>query len=67
MYFCNNRRWNDIWGERQAVCDFYGYELYDFLAAGDVFAEGDHQLGNLSDADHDLDKHEIALLISDRI
>ena len=51
----------------QAVCDFYGYELYDFLAAGDVLVEGDYTVGELSDANHNLDKLQIALQILERI
>ncbi|MBO5164569.1 MAG: nucleoside phosphorylase [Ruminococcus sp.] len=51
----------------QAVCDFYGFELYDFLSAGDVLAEGNYQIENLSNANHNLDKLQIALQISERI
>ncbi|RKM60330.1 phosphorylase [Butyrivibrio sp. CB08] len=51
----------------QAVCDFYGYELYDFLAAGDVLVEGDYQVEGLADANHNLDKLQIALKILERI
>ena len=49
----------------QAVCDFYGFELYDFLSAGDVLAEGDYQVEGLSDANHNLDKLQIALQITE--
>ncbi|MBO2516838.1 MAG: phosphorylase [Clostridiales bacterium] len=51
----------------QAVCDFYGFELYDFLASGDVLAEGDYDTGGLSDANHNPDKLQIALKITERI
>ncbi len=51
----------------QAVCDFYGYELYDFLAAGDVLVEGDYTIDALSDANHNLDKLLLALQIIERI
>lgn len=51
----------------QAVCDFYGLELYDFLASGDVLAEGDYSIDGLSDANHNLDKLQIALKIIERI
>ncbi len=51
----------------QAVCDFYGFELYDFLAAGDVLIEGDYQVEGLADANHNLDKLQIALQIIERI
>ena len=49
----------------QAVCDFYGYELYDFLSAGDVLAEDNYQVEGLSDANHNLDKLKIALQIAE--
>ena len=48
----------------QAVCDFYGFELYDFLAAGDVLSEDEYQVEGLSDANHSLDKVKIALQIA---
>lgn len=51
----------------QAVCDFFGFELYDFLAAGDVLAEGNYTIDALSDANHNLDKFIIALRIIERI
>lgn len=51
----------------QAVCDFFGLELYDFLAAGDVLAEGNYITEGLSDANHNLDKLAIALRIIERI
>ena len=51
----------------QAVCDFFGLELYNFLAAGDVIAEGNYTIDDLSDANHNLDKLSIALSIIERI
>ena len=51
----------------QAVCDFYGLELYDFLAAGDVLTEGNYQPEGLKDANHNMDKFYIALEIAKRI
>lgn len=51
----------------QAVCDFYGFELYDFLAAGDVLTEGDYEITELADANHNIDKLQIALQIAERI
>ena len=51
----------------QSVCDFYGLSLYDFLAAGDVLIEGDYTIEGLSDANHNLDKLQIALKIIERI
>ncbi|MDO4458871.1 MAG: nucleoside phosphorylase [Clostridia bacterium] len=51
----------------QAVCDYYGFELYDFLAAGDVVAEGNYDVKGLADANHNTDKLAIALEIAKRI
>lgn len=51
----------------QAVCDFYGFELYDFLAAGDIVAEGDYRVSGLANANHNLDKLQIAIQIAERI
>lgn len=51
----------------QAVCDYYGFELYDFLSAGDVLAEEGYQVENLADANHNLDKLQIALQIAEKL
>ena len=51
----------------QAVCDFYGLELYDFLEAGDVLEESGYDAGNLRSANHNLEKLLIALEIAKRI
>lgn len=51
----------------QAVCDFYGFELFDFLTAGDVLSAGDYDVSRLADANHNLDKLQIALRIAERI
>ena len=51
----------------EAVCDFYGFELYDFLASGDVLMEENYNIEGLSDANHNLDKLTIALKIIERI
>ena len=40
----------------QAISDFYEFELYDFLVAGDVLIEGNYETDGLSAANHDLDK-----------
>ena len=48
----------------QAICDFYGFELYDFLVAGDVLIEGNYETDGLSAANHDLDKLFLALQIA---
>lgn len=51
----------------QAVCDFHGLELYDFLATGDVLDAPDYSPEGLHDANHNLDKFSIALEIAHRI
>ena len=51
----------------QAVCDFYGFELWDFLAAGDVLSENEYRVEGLSAANHSLDKLFIALEVAKRI
>ena len=51
----------------QALCDFYGLELYDFLEAGDVLAESGYDAEGLSGANHDLGKLRLALEILKRI
>ncbi len=51
----------------QAVCDFYGLELYDFLEAGDVLEASGYETTELAKANHDLGKLYIALEIATRI
>lgn len=51
----------------QAVCDFYGFELYDFLAAGDVLSEDGYDVGDIAAANHSYDKLRIALKIAERV
>ncbi|SDB64182.1 nucleoside phosphorylase [Butyrivibrio sp. INlla16] len=51
----------------QAVCDFYGLELYDFLEAGDVLADSGYEVEALNAANHDLGKFYIGLDIAVRI
>lgn len=51
----------------QAVCDFYGFELFDFLAAGDVLMDDGYDTTGLSDANHNLDKLAVALKIAKMI
>ena len=48
----------------QAVCDFYDLELYTFLEAGDVLAEGGYEVEGLHDANHNLGKLYVALEIA---
>ena len=45
----------------QAVCDFYGFELYDFLEAGDVLESSGYEIEGLKGANHNLGKLYIAL------
>lgn len=45
----------------QAVCDFYGLELYDFLEAGDVLESSGYEIEGLHNANHDFGKLYIAL------
>ena len=45
----------------QAVCDFYGLELYDFLEAGDVLEASGYEVEGLHGANHNLGKLYIAL------
>ena len=51
----------------QALCDFYGLELYNFLEAGDVLADSGYEVEALPAANHDLGKFYIALDIAVRI
>ena len=51
----------------QAVCDFHGLELYDFLVAGDVVDQPDYTPDGLSEANHSFDKFNIAVDIAKTI
>ena len=51
----------------QAVCDFHGFELWDFLVTGDVLDAPQYDPSGLPGANHDLDKLWIALEIAKRI
>ena len=51
----------------QAVCDFYGWDLYDFLVTGDVLDQAVYDVSELSNANHDMDKLYIAIEIAKRI
>ena len=48
----------------QALCDFYGLELYDFLEAGDVLESSGYDVEGLHSANHDFGKLYIALNIA---
>ena len=45
----------------QALCDFYGLELYDFIEAGDVLEASGYEVEGLHAANHNLGKLYIAL------
>ena len=51
----------------QAVCDYYGFELYDFLVTGDVVDQPVYSPEGLSEANHSMDKFDIALLIAESL
>ena len=51
----------------QAVCDFHGFELYDFLVTGDILDSSEYDVGDLHGANHDFDKIWIALELAHRI
>ena len=51
----------------QAVCDFYGLELYDFLEAGDVLEASGYEVEGLQNANHNLGKLHIALEVALRV
>ncbi len=51
----------------QALCDFHGLTLYDFLEAGDVLAESGYEVSALDGANHDIAKLKIALEVAARI
>lgn len=48
----------------QAVCDFYDFELYDFLVTGDVLCENNYDNSRLNDANHNHNKLQIALQLA---
>ena len=45
----------------QSVCDFYNFELYNFLEAGDVLEVNNYNIEGLNEANHSLGKLYIAL------
>ena len=51
----------------QAVCDFYGWQLYDFLETGDVVDVDGYDISTLSEANHDTRKLEAAFAIIDKL
>lgn len=51
----------------QAVCDFYGWGLYDFLVTGDILDQAVYDVSGLANANHNMDKLYIAIEIAKRI
>ncbi|MDO5157023.1 MAG: nucleoside phosphorylase [Eubacteriales bacterium] len=49
----------------QAVCDFYGFELYHFLVTGDVVDQPVYTSEGLHEANHDLDKFFVAIKLAE--
>ena len=45
----------------QAICSFYGLDLYCFLEAGDVLSESGYEMEGLHKANHDVGKLLIAM------
>ena len=51
----------------EAVCDFYGLDLFDFLEAGDVLGESGYEVEDLPAANHSLAKLLIALRVIEKL
>ena len=51
----------------QAVCNYYKMDLYNFIVTGDVLSSEEYQTEELKDANHNIDKFQIALKIIERI
>lgn len=49
----------------QAVCDFYGFQLYHFLVTGDVVDQPVYTSEGLHEANHDLDKFFVAIKLAE--
>lgn len=50
-----------------AVCDYYDWNLYDFLVTGDVLDKAVYDISGLANANHNMDKLYIAIEIARRI
>lgn len=48
----------------QAVCNYHGLELYDFLVTGDVVDQQVYSPEGLTEANHSFDKFDIAVMIA---
>ncbi len=51
----------------QSVCDFHGFELYDFLVTGDVLTTESYDAKGLSAANHSIDKLYAAIELAKRV
>lgn len=51
----------------ESVCDFYGWNVYDFLVTGDVLDQAIYDVSGLANANHNMDKLYIAIEIAKRI
>ncbi len=51
----------------QAVCDHYGWHLYDFLETGDVVEVDGYDISTLSEANHDISKLEAVFAIVNKL
>ena len=51
----------------QAVCNFHGIELYDFLVTGDILDGDTYNSDGLAAANHSLDKFHVALKILEQL
>ena len=51
----------------QAVCDYHGFELYDFLVTGDVVDQPEYTPDGLYEANHSRDKFDVAMVIAESI
>ena len=51
----------------QAVCDFYGLELYSFLQTGDVLESDGYDTSELGKANHEYANFELALKIAEKL
>ncbi len=51
----------------QAVCDYHGLELYDFLVTGDILDQPEYTSEGLTEANHSLDKFYIAVKIANEL
>ena len=47
----------------QTVCDFYGWQLYDFLVTGDLVNQPIYSPDGLKEANHDMQMFDAALLL----